>query len=158
MTVYTNKLIEIDDNFHVGVNLEVCMEGATMNETREGTIVAKDATIKFGDESCLKNQCLATYKSSNGDSGSPVYTKKPPFILIGLNVGCIDEIRADTIEKTEEKLTLGPTESFAIITKWENVRKTLNPLNRESSLLSKALKSYNTVSARSLRQLKRNKS
>ena len=134
------------------------MEGTTVNQTREGTIVATDATIKFGDGSRLKNQCLATYKSSNGDSGSPVYTKEPPFILIGLNVGCIDEIRPDTIDETEEKLRLEPTESFAIITKWENVRKTLHPLNKESPLLSKALKSYNTVSARSLRQLKRNKS
>ena len=153
-----NKLITIEDDFAVEVNMEVCMEGTTLNQTREGTIVATDATIKFGDGSRLKNQCLATYKSSNGDSGSPVYTKEDPFSLIGLNVGCIDEITPDTIDETEEKLTLEQTESFSIISKWKNVRITLKPLNAESPLLDEALESYNKASARSRRRSNRNKS
>jgi hypothetical protein len=104
------------------VNTAVFMQGAALAAERSGIICAVGATIRFADGGVLTGQCLASYRSREGDSGAPVYVKgaDPQVSLIGLNVGATEP---QYIDPPINPVAYPPADdgTYAIISPWANV-------------------------------------
>lgn len=108
-----------------GLGTAVFMQGAGLVAERTGLICATAATVTFDDGGVLDNQYLATYRSREGDSGAPVYTKgaDPNVSLVGLNVGAA---APGDVTPAVNQATYPPVNnSYAVISPWAQVEADL---------------------------------